>query len=291
VSSDDSATKPGDSFVHRLVKRAERPYRLATRLAFFGLLGTIVGAYFQYNSWRDEKNLTRYRDELTTATATFSELSFALSSVMNLQQMLFYTHRDAYRAEDSKEYAYLLDNAKRLYENYFLARTSLRQNIDILSGKAGLFIDRPVESDEQRVQKLAESGKLAESNFVVSNRDSLKEEKFSCAEHMPNRSRPTRLKNIVIDWNSVRQQTRAFYFCSDDIHYSLLPVRIWAQSGVYQRTDDEKSDAFISDLNRQARRLNTIISTSLEKIEQLRLRGRPKGFFRHQLFCWWSCSE
>lgn len=297
------------NFVHRrsyfrtlqnFFKQLDRPYRFATNLAFFGLLGTIVGAYFQYNSWRDEKTLARYHEELATANATFSELASALSSVMNLQQMLFYTHRDAHDTWDDGTYIYLSDNAKRVYENYFSARTALRQNIDILSGKAALFIDRPLDSDEKRIEKLAESKtlaeikKLAETNFVVSNRDILSREGLNCAEHMPNRDQPTQLKSITIDWTSVRQQVAAFYFCSDAIHYSLLPIRIWAQSGDHIQDIDDfhpKNPAFKCELERQALRLNAIILTSLKKIEALRLKGLPRGFFRHQFFCLWSCSE
>jgi hypothetical protein len=207
---------------------------------------------------------------------------------MNLQQIIFFVHRDAHDTGDDKTYTYLSENAKRIHETYFLARTALRQNIDILSGKAALFIDRPIESDEQRVQQ------LGESNFVVSNRENLIDEEFSCAKHMPNRNQPTRLKNIVIDWDSVRHQIGTFYFCSEAIHYSLLPLRMWAQSGVHnQEIDDfhKSNPAFKENLDRQSTRLSILISMSLEKIERLRLRGRPKGFFRHQFFCWWSCSE
>jgi hypothetical protein len=271
----------------------DRPYRFATNLAFFGLLGTVLGAYFQYNSWRDEKTLARYQNELSTASSTFSEVAQALSSVMNLQQILFYGYKNAldyYGPVNEQTRSYLSDSAKRTYEKYFVARTELRQNIDILSGKAALFLDRPIESDDQRVQM------LMETKFVVSNRDRLEEEGFKCTMHLPDLvHRKVALKTMDIDWNSARQHIGTFYYCSDAIHYQMLFIRMWAQSGVVGNEDNENArkqiDAIDANLKLQTDRLNAFISISLEKIELLRLRGRPKGFLRHQFFCWWSCTE
>jgi hypothetical protein len=55
-------------------------------LSFLGLIGTFVAAYMQYNAWRDEKNITRYREELSSAMAVFSEIAGPLSSMINLQE-------------------------------------------------------------------------------------------------------------------------------------------------------------------------------------------------------------
>lgn len=271
----------------------DRPYRFATNLAFFGLIGTIVGAYFQYNSWRDEKTLARYQNELSTASSTFSEVAQALSSVMNLQQILFYSYKNAlgyYAPIDEETRLYLSENSKLIHENYFAVRTALRQNIDILSGKAGLFLDRPIETDEQRVNM------LTGGSFVVSNRDKLEEEGFKCTEHLPNLvQRRTDLKTMIIDWNSARQHVGTFYYCSDEIHYRMLFIRMWAQNGSATNQKNEEFRGKVDTLGRrlelQSARLNAFIAVSLEKIELLRLRGRPKGFFRHQLFCLWSCNE
>jgi hypothetical protein len=291
VPPDDPGVR--SSTLQKFFMWLDRPYRFATNLAFFGLLGTVLGAYFQYNSWRDEKTLARYQDELSTASSTFSEVAQALSSVMNLQQILFYSYKNAldyYGPVNERTRTYLSDSAKRTYENYFVARTALRQNIDILSGKAALFLDRPIESDDQRVEM------LMNTTFVVSNRDKLEEEGFQCPIHLPDLvQRKVALKTMVIDWNSARQHIGTFYYCSDAIHYQMLFIRMWAQSGAVDNEDNEKVrneiDAIDKNLKLQTDRLNAFISISLEKIELLRLRGRPKGFLRHQFFCWWSCTE
>ena len=270
-----------------------RPYRAATRIALFGLVGTIIGIYFQYNSWRDEKTLTRYQNELSTATSTFSEIAQTMSSVMNLQQILYYTYLNAmgyYRPVDEKRRTYLWQSANDIHKDYFTARTAFRQNVDILSGKAALFLDRPVQTDEQRVAL------LFNDTFVVSARGSLKAEGFDCATHMPNlKQRTTKLTTTEIDWNMARQHVGTFFYCSDELHNRLLSIRQWARNGSNATSDPPDTKKEVADLeealNQQTARLDAFISVSLEKIEALRLRGRPKGFFHHQFFCWWACSE
>ena len=204
----------------------DRPYRFATNLAFFGLIGTIVGAYFQYNSWRDEKTLARYQNELSTASATFSEVAQALSSVTNLQQVLFYSYKNAvgyYGPVDEETRLYLSEGAKRIHESYFTARTTLRQNIDILSGKAALFLDRPLETDEQRVEM------LTNASFVVSNRDKLGEEGFKCSEHLPNLvQRRTDLKTTLTGMCAESESARAIACeCSATCSSVSGPYRCW----------------------------------------------------------------
>jgi hypothetical protein len=279
-----------------LVLWLNRPYRAATRIALFGLVGTIVGIYFQYNSWRDEKTLTRYQNELATATSTFSEIAQAMSSVMNLQQVLYYTYLNAmgyynhYNPVDPQRRAYLWQSANDIHKEYFTARTAFRQNVDILSGKAALFLDRPIESDEQRVDL------LLKTTFVVSSRGILNAEDFDCATDLPDLQNPiTKLKTTRIDWRSAQQHVSTFFYCSEELHNKLLGIRQWAKNGSTATSDPPEARKEIKDLedalNRQTVRLNAFISVSLANIELLRLRGRPKGFFRHQFFCWWSCPD
>ena len=50
---------------HAFVDRLDRPFRFAGRLTLVGIvlgfLGTIMGSFFQYTSWREEQNLARYK--------------------------------------------------------------------------------------------------------------------------------------------------------------------------------------------------------------------------------------
>jgi hypothetical protein len=269
----------------RLVFTLDKSYRFATNFALIGLIGTVIGSYFQYNAWRDEKALARYQDELASSIATFSEVAGALSAVMNLQQILFYSYKNAagfLGPIDDQTRFFLSESAKEQAKEYFAARTSLRKNIDVLAGKTSLFIDRPVETDERRVEL------LKQPEYVVSDRDSLRSEGFTCQLNLP-RSDPRfeELKTRSIDWNSARDQVATFYWCLDEIHNEMLFVRVWAQSG--KIADGDKDNCARQhmmwksqhDIELQTVRLNALIAVSTKKIEQLRLRDRPRGFLAH----------
>jgi hypothetical protein len=296
-----------DNTLGRSLKRIsvwiDRPFKFAGHLAFLGIIGAILGSYFQYNTWRDEKNLARYESELSDAIATSSEIVKALSSVMNLQQMLLFTFANASGYEGSvtdNQRKYLIKSGKDLQERYVEARANLRQNIDALAGKAALFIDRPVEADSHRVanvsvflskidQQQTEAAVASSiSDFLISNRDQLREEGFDCAQHMPDQNAGSQLKDRKINWNSVRENIATFYYCLEDIHSpSLLFVRVWAESGEITDMDQDeihkRVDKLTRDVALQSRRLAALISLSNEKIEALRLKDKPQGFIQHQL--------
>jgi hypothetical protein len=271
----------------RFVFTLDESYRFATKFALLGLIGTIIGSYFQYNAWRDEKALARYKDELASSIATFSEVAGALSGVMTLQQILFYSYKNAtgfLRPIDGQTKSFLSESAKEYEKEYFVARTSLRKSIDVLAGKTSLFIDRPVESDERRVEL------LEQPEYVVSDRDSLRSEDFTCRLNLPRLNpRFEKLKTRSIDWNSARDQVATLFYCLDEIHNEMLFVRMWAQSG--RTTDGDKDNCahqhtmweLQHDIELQTNRLNELIAVSTKKIEQLRLRDRPRSFIAHWL--------
>jgi hypothetical protein len=90
--SDTISEKPAPrlKWLGRMLLELDRPFRWLANLSVLGLIGTFVAAYMQYNSWRNEKNITRYREELSSAMAVFSEIAGPLSSMINLQEILFY---------------------------------------------------------------------------------------------------------------------------------------------------------------------------------------------------------
>jgi hypothetical protein len=303
---------PGNTLgrsLKRIFAAIDRPFKFAGHLTFLGIIGAILGSYFQYNSWRDEKNLARYESELSNAISTSSEIVNSLSSVMNLQQMLLFTFANASSYEGpvaENLQKYLVTSAKDLLTKYVDARTNLRQNIDALAGKAALFLDRPVESDTRRLAMV--SGFLSKidrqqteaavassiSDFLLSNRDQLREEGFDCAQHMPGKDTGSQLKTRKINWNSVRENIATFYYCLEEIHSpSLLFVRAWAQSGQIKDIDQDeirkRVDKLKRDIDLQSRRLAALISLSNEKIEALRLKDKPHGFLQHQ-YCWF-CED
>lgn len=285
------------SWFSRSLLALDRPFRFTARLTSFGLVSIVVAAVFQYASWRDEKQLTRHREELASAISTFSEISGALSGAMNLQQILYFTH-DAItdNSNDANARRYLSLSAKQVFDEYATARIALRKNIDVLIGKADLFIDRPTRLDSERIEP--DSGIQ-----VFSNRDLLRGAGFDCDKHLPQTTRLD-LSGISIDWAQARYHTATFYYCLERLHYLLLRTRVWAMTQTAAADDSQKNaperqpekesqglqytkeemGQIEKEFDLQTRRLNELIALFAKKIEQMRLRSRENGFFRHQ-FC------
>ena len=281
--------------LRRAFELIDQPFRLATNLTFLGILGSLIGAYVQYNSWWNEKNLARYREELTSAIASYAEISGQISSMINLQQMMYYAYKNAFdhwgpRDQESK--LFLTRNGKKTYDDYVISRTALRKQVDVLLGKADLFIDRPISSDSRRIEA------FEERILVISDRDSLRDAKFSCKQHMPDLSMPKlAIAQTIINWNSAKDHVGTLYYCLEEIHTALLPVRIWAEAGAIpiisesaelstRHTEFKKRMPDVEiDMALLTTRLRSFISLSTRNIETIRLRIRP-GFLRY-MFCWY----
>jgi hypothetical protein len=130
-----------------------------------GVIGTAVGSYFQYVSWREEQNIARYKEDFAAATAVFGDVASTLSTAVNLQQILYFTFRDAVDAGvDKNDDAFQTKTARDTYKSYAEARNALRERIDALARKMEIYIDWP--SDRNRdptVQRSAEAGLLSET--------------------------------------------------------------------------------------------------------------------------------
>ncbi len=306
--------EPSRPWLAGLLLSLDKPFRFAGKLTSLGAVGVILAAVIQYSSWRDEKNLARHKEELDSAIATFSEISGALSAAMNLQQILFFTHdaiQDAEDAKDEQKISMLAMNGRDILNQYMTLRTRLRENIDVLTAKADLFIDRPTTPDAKHVEPGPEVPQ------VTSNRDVLRKNKYDCERDMPT-SHPVMVGSIPIDWSLTRWHVATFYYCLEEIHSALLPIRVWASveakkdavkadekrtvAALYAKNDDQggieprstkidvhpkpsdgKPDKIIPDFDRQTTRLNEFMAKSIRKIEEIRLKTKENGFFRHQL--------
>jgi len=311
--------EPSDRWLPGLLLSLDKPFRFAGKLTSLGAVGVILAAVIQYSSWRDEKNLARHKEELDSAISTFSEISGALSAVMNLQQILFFTHdaiHDAKDAKDEQKINMLVINSKDILSQYMSLRTRLRENIDVLTAKADLFIDRPTTPDSKRVELGPEVPQ------VTSNRDVLRKNRYDCERNMPS-SGVVPVGSIPIDWNLTRWHVATFYYCLEEIHSALLPIRAWAsvdakkdganadekkatvalyaknddrggaiessstKTDVNPKLSDDNADTIIPDFDRQTTRLNEFMAKSIRKIEEIRLKTKENGFFQHQfcIFC------
>jgi hypothetical protein len=304
---------PATSGFARLLLLLDQPFRFLANLTSLGLISVLVAALIQYSSWRDDKQLSRHKEELSNAISSFSEIAGFLSATMNLQQMLYYTYKNAVGAfgpVEQQQSNYLLMSAKSILAEYTTSRTSLRKSVDVLIGKSDLFIDRPTRSEAQRiVPNVAKTDEL----LVFSNRDVLRDHGFICSKHL-SQPEPTKLANLSIDWTQTRNHVATFYYCLEEIHSEIFPVRVWtATAGERggktpdektpgEKTPDERTPEKLAiqlskeqrkqiedDIDIQTRRLHDFIAVTTGKIEEMRLRTKDDGFLRHQ-FCFF-CSD
>jgi hypothetical protein len=153
-----------------------------------GVIGTAVGSYFQYVSWREEQNIARYKEDFAAATAVFSDVASTLSTAVNLQQILYFTFRDAVDAGvDRNDDAFQTKTARDTYKSYVDARNALRERIDALARKMEIYVDWP--SDRNRDPTVQRSADPLNSH-------SLGGYDFDCTKYLPN---STSIETLKVD--------------------------------------------------------------------------------------------
>ena len=300
-TSDKSAKhRRRSGFFHALLHYVDQPFRFAGKLTFvafiLGAFGSLTGAYVQYTAWRDEKNVARYNEDLKNSIATLSELSGTLSAIMNLQQLLFYTFQDALEKNVEADHnGFLFKNANELYEDYLPTRVSLRKNIDALVAKTKVFLDLPADADRDIVR--APDLVSNPLDISASNRSLLSDVGFNCKKHLPIPfSEQVVLKSegeaITIDWYNTKHHLNTFYFCLEEVHFNIIEIRTWAAGATLLEEDKgrikRKMDSIEEDLNVLSFRYNALMAVAISKVEEIRLRERPKTFLCHQIF--WFCD-
>lgn len=285
--------QPRRSLFERLLLQLDEPFRFAGKLTLagliFGLFGSMIGAYAHYATWRDEQKLATYKEDLARAIDTFSDTSSTLSAVMNLQQILFFTFAGAVDAgKEDDQNSFFAKNAKQTHDDYFTSRTALRKDIDSIAGKAEVFLDLPIDDsrDPITVGALLTDSVRSHPYLSASERNTLKSNGFDCGKHLPT---PDAIKvgDVVIDWQRAKHHVVTFYFCLEKLHYDIRPIREWAVIGKMAEADKARIKEQIQSINDgidyQLIRFNEFSALSMNKIEQIRLRNRPKGFLCHQL--------
>ena len=106
------------------------------------LLTSLFGGYFQYLNAYQDKVSTQAKEDMTAATATFTEVSNSFAEMQALQQILYSDFTSAVRDKsDASDHALSSKNAKEASDTYEKARTTLRENVDVLARKAEVYID------------------------------------------------------------------------------------------------------------------------------------------------------
>ena len=111
-------------------------------LSMVTVLSSLVVGYFQYLNAYQEKVGSQAKEDMAAATATFTEISRAFAEVQALQQTLYSDFTRAVREKsDASDKALDIKNAQTISERYEKARIELRENIDVLTRKAEVYID------------------------------------------------------------------------------------------------------------------------------------------------------
>jgi hypothetical protein len=264
---------------------AEHTVVFLRNLSLVGLLGTVIGSYFQYVSWREEQNIARYKQDFDAASATFTDVSRVLSTASNLQQMVYFTFKDAVdsKQETAKD-GFLMKSGSTIYQSYVDARRSLREGIDVLARRLEIYIDWPSDSkrDPAHVRILTADPMDGHLLGVYD---------FDCDKHMPGATSLDTAKTeflevsnrppLRIDWGSTKHQIIMFQYCFEASHRAILAARQWAS----QTTVDPAEKVRLLDdpqkigdaLDRQVVRLSALMALSMSRIEDIRLRYQTKN--------------
>jgi hypothetical protein len=262
---------------------ADEAFMFLKKLSIVGLIGTAVGSYFQWVSWREEQNIARYKQDFDAATALFAEAGTSLSTAMNQQQLLYFTYAAA-TEPDVRNGEFLAKSGHEIFKAYVDARNSLRQNIDTLARKLEIYVDWP--SDRARDFTVQTSGDPLNSrafggyNFRCSADfpDASSLESLKKKISIPNEDNS--LKPLTIDWGSTKHHIITFQYCFERLHSKILRAREWAsQSAVI--SDIEDGAQIRKSLNELVERFNAFMLLTMWQIENIRHHYQTKNYLCH----------
>ena len=115
---------------------------LVKGLSIVTVLSSAAVGYFQYLNNYQEKVSNQAKEDMASATATFTEISTAFSEIQALQRILYsdFTHAIGDKSDGSDQ-ALVTRNAQAVSESYEKAWTTLAKSTEVLSRKAEVYID------------------------------------------------------------------------------------------------------------------------------------------------------
>ena len=137
--ADDNAPKPAPL---RWLWKFNHGLDVVKGLSMVTVLSSLAVGYFQYLNAYQDKVGSQAKEDMAAATATFTDISRAFSEAQALQQALYSDFTRAVRdRSDESDKALVTKNARAISERYEKARIALRENIDVLTRKAEVYID------------------------------------------------------------------------------------------------------------------------------------------------------
>jgi hypothetical protein len=174
------AAKPGFwARVKGAIVKTDKEVAFVKGLSVFGVVSTLLVAYFQNLSAYENKVATQAKDDLAAATQTFTDASSELSVALALQQHLnldFYgaLPGDVYKNGD----AYLTKDARLIYKDYTDTYAKLHQNYNLLARKSEIYLDWPSGPNPDAANATAPSTDPISMSL-------LGEYDFKCEDDMP----------------------------------------------------------------------------------------------------------
>ncbi len=269
------------------IVRTENEFALLKGLAVVSLIGTMIGAYFQYLSNYQDKVSAQAKDDMAAATAAFTETSNTLSIAITLQELLFYDFAHAVELHANNDDGALTSkNAHELYKPYEDAFSGLHENINLIARKMEIYLDWASDIGRDPATDTALGvDPISTSLLGVYN--------FDCDQDMPTfESGKSTLhkekdgKGLDVDWYSAKHHVLTIEYCFDVTHKALMEiVRQWAsQSSLDQNVvakffTDKTVDHLQARLDSEVVRLNAYMSLAMSEIERIRVKYRPAGFW------------
>jgi hypothetical protein len=294
-----ASTPPGAANRSGFWQSAKRTFFLIERnfavskLAILGVLGTLIGSYFQNLSIYNDKVAAQAKDDMTAAANAFADASSALSVPLALQQQLIFGYHYAIAANaDSDSAAYETTNGRAIYKPYTDAHSSLSENYNLLARKMELYLDWPSNPARDPAMDTAPSKDRIDMSLLNTYG-------FDCEKNMPSfqkgdpkdkteddskvefqlKGKPT----LTVDWYSAKHNVLAIETCFEITHRAMTPVLQWASSSPVDQAARTKFistnfDLFQARASNQVLRLNAFMSLAMYDIDQIRVKYRPKGY-------------
>jgi hypothetical protein len=268
------------------------------------VIGTAIATFLQYRAGENEQNLARYKEDFASATTAFSEVTMGLQAATHLQSALFTNFSEAVKTKtyDDRK-AFLTKSGEDLYKKYVDERLKLQNNIDLLARKVEIYIDwasdlrRDPSKASHGADLLGNSSVLALYDFdCAKNNPSRRKLTHETSVDIPHKTNPSR-HLLRIDWNSAKHHVYSLYYCFEQAHEAIRGALQWGSDsaidpaerarlipaattdGQEWREEVARRHHGIKELLDDAvERLTAFNTLSMQRIEQIRLRYRPKGF-------------
>ena len=232
------------------------------------LIGSLLVGYFQYLNAYQDKVSAQAKEDMSAATSTFMEIANAFSEAQTLQQILFFDFSGALDDNtDADAQALETKNAREIFPAYEHARTTLRQNSDLLARKAEIYLDWASDSERDAAQARTPTtdpltqALLGAYNFNCDDSanfphfetassakgsgasDRSKESPCHVDSDQGNYDPPTSYVNlcarqddkivpgkpaITLHWYSAKHQVLTMHYCFQALHARLEAARDWA---------------------------------------------------------------